>query len=159
MTPVAGIVELRADMAHLSAWNDLIKKRPKKSKQDDEEVDWDKPRPKDEGGEFEDQDDDVSITESESKATVVNLMAKSTAKSKKRRNKAEHAEVIALLKAMREEPWERLEWIDQDVGVHVPTKNFVASTDFNRIPAPTRHSIATSVLTEGSIIFLSCILR
>ncbi|KAL9610809.1 MAG: hypothetical protein Q9167_004509 [Letrouitia subvulpina] len=106
-------------MAHILAWNDLQKeKQPKKSKRDkkeEEEVDWDKPPPKDEGGEFEDQDDDVSITESEGKAKAVNFMAKSIGKkSKKRRTKFEHPELTALLKAMREEPWEHLDWIDQD---------------------------------------------
>lgn len=136
------------------------KKHPKKSKRDnEEEIDWDKPPPKDEGGEFEDQDDDISATDEEAnKISFVNFMAKSLGKSKKKKKPVEHTEVKALLKAMREEPWERLEWIDQDVGVHFLAENFVPSTDFNRIPAPMRHSIATSVLTEGSTIFPSCIL-
>ena len=65
--------------------------------------------------------------EEESEAKAVNMTAKST-EAEDSEMYGGVGETLKLLKAMREEPWQRMEWVDEEVG-SFPSTHPRASTD------------------------------
>ena len=98
MSDVAGFAVLRPNFGHIEALNDLEK-----------DADRFKHR-------VEDSD---AGEEKEAEAKDVNLIAKGT-EPEDAEFRGGRGEIAKMLKEMREEPWQRMEWIDQDVRATLP---------------------------------------
>lgn len=90
LSHVDAIVELSANFSHLDALHDLNKSAARHQRNADKE-------------------DQVP------EAKAVNLTVKSTEPDEDEMPGG-RSEIAQLLKDMAEEPWQRMEWIDQDVG-------------------------------------------
>lgn len=91
MSHVDAIVELSANFSHLDALHDLNKSATRHQRDPDKE-------------------DQVP------EAKAVNLTVKSTEPDEDEMPGG-RSEIAQLLKDMAEEPWQRMQWIDQDVGI------------------------------------------
>ena len=114
-TKLDGYVKMRPTFEHVNALHESQKEPPPPEPSVDEDEDDDS----DDSDESEESDPTASAMSKDTEPKAVNMTVKSTGKKKKGDDDyifGNMKETAKVLRAMRDEPWQRLKWIDQDVN-------------------------------------------